>query len=177
MDEHRAFTRRADGTLNEIRTPAGIFLVSTGQNIIPTDIEQFEAIWDTGATNTAIASTVVQKLGSSPISFVPVGTGGGQVIAPVHLINIVLPNNVIVPNIQVTELTDLNSCDVLIGMDIITQGDFALTHVSGKACFSFRTPSSRQIDFVPESNQHNSRTRSLVGTSKKNVSKKKTRKK
>lgn len=175
--EHRAFTRRANGAVNEIRTPAGIFHVATSQQVIPDEIEQFDAVWDTGATNTAIASTVVQKLGLQPITFVPVGTGGGQVIAPVHLINIVLPNNVIVPNIQVTELQDLNSCDVLIGMDIIAQGDFAITHAGGKACFSFRMPSAREVDFVPESNKFNLKLNSAVGTSKKNKPKKKARKK
>lgn len=153
--EHRAFTRKTDGIVNEIRSPAGIFLVPTGQEIIPTDIEQFNAVWDTGATNTAVASSVVAKLGSKPITFAPVGTGGGEVNAPVHLLNIMLPNNVIVPNIAVTELKDLRSCDILIGMDIIARGDFAITHVGGKACFSFRMPSHRQIDFVPESNLHN----------------------
>jgi hypothetical protein len=154
-----------------------VFSVATGQLVIPKNIEQFTAIWDTGATNTAIASTVAQKLGLIPITFAPVGTGGGQVNAPVHLVNIILPNNVLVPNVQVTELKDLNSCDLLIGMDIISTGDFALTHVNGKACFSFRTPSFKRIDFVPESNHHNLRLKSGVGTGKKNLPKRKPRKK
>jgi hypothetical protein len=153
-----------NGTVNEIRTSAGLFLVPTGQAVVPTAIEQFEAVWDTGATNTAVASTVIAKLGSKPITFIPVGTGGGSVNAPVHLLNIALPNNVIVSNVAVTELKDLNSCDVLIGMDIIAQGDFVITHVSSKACFSFRMPSHKQIDFVPESNVHNMK---LQRTSKK----------
>jgi hypothetical protein len=176
--EHRAFTHKANGRVNEIRTPAGIFPVATGQTVIPQNIDLFDAVWDTGATNTAIASTVAQKLNLKPITFAPVGTGGGQVIAPVHLVNIVLPNNVIVPNIQVTELKDLNSCDVLVGMDIISRGDFALTHVNGRACFSFRMPSSKEIDFVPESDKHNLKLRLgfKSGTSKKNLPKRKARK-
>jgi hypothetical protein len=177
--EHRAFTHKADRRINEIRTPVGIFQVATAQEVIPEEIDQFSAIWDTGATNTAIASTVVQKLNLKPITFTRVGTGGGEVIAPVHLINIVLPNNVIIPNVQVTELKDFNSCDVLIGMDIISQGDFALTHVNDSACFSFRMPSSKEIDFVPESNNHNLRLKLgyKVGTSKKNLPKRKPRRK
>jgi gag-polyprotein putative aspartyl protease len=125
--------------------------------ILPKEIVSFHAIWDTGATATAISKKVVDNLALIPISFTKVGTGGGEVIAPVHLVNIILPNNVIIQNIQVTQLDELNSCDILIGMDIISQGDFALTHFNGKACFSFRTPPSVHIDFVPESNLHNIR--------------------
>jgi hypothetical protein len=37
--------------------------------------------------------------------------------------------------------------DVLIGMDIIGEGDFAVTHQDGKTTFSFRVPSLKTIDF------------------------------
>ena len=135
----------------------GIFPIATGQSVVPRTIESFQAVWDTGATNTAIASSVVSKLKLAPISFTKVGTGGGQVDAPVYLINVVLPNNVILTNVQVTELPALANCDVLVGMDIITQGDFAITHMNGQTSFSFRMPPSQHIDFVPDSNVHNMR--------------------
>lgn len=38
--------------------------------------------------------------------------------------------------------------DVLIGMDIIGAGDFALTSPKGKLQFTFRIPSQADIDFV-----------------------------
>ncbi len=38
--------------------------------------------------------------------------------------------------------------DILIGMDIITLGDFAITNYNNKTVFSFRFPSSEVIDFV-----------------------------
>lgn len=153
--EHSAFTRKFGQKIREIKTHAGIFPVASGKAVIPEKIEALEALWDTGATNTAVSSSAIKKIGSTPITFAQVGTGGGQITAPVHLVNIVLPNNVIVQNIQVTELKDLNNCDILVGMDIISQGDFAITHVNGEACFSFRMPSSKLIDFVPESDDHN----------------------
>ena len=40
--------------------------------------------------------------------------------------------------------------DVLIGMDIISRGDFAITHPGGRTKFSFRVPSQADIDFVEE---------------------------
>jgi hypothetical protein len=38
--------------------------------------------------------------------------------------------------------------DLLIGMDIIGQGDFAVTVEQGRTLFSFRFPSYRSINFV-----------------------------
>jgi gag-polyprotein putative aspartyl protease len=175
--EQRAFTSRANGLVREIKTKAGIFTVANSLTVVPENMATFEALWDTGATNTAIASSVVKQLGLKPITFTKVGTGGGEVLAPVHLINIVLPNNVIIPSIQVTELKDLNNCDILLGMDVICQGDFAITHKDGQACFTFRMPPAVHIDFVPESNAHNMRLQSRVNQSTKQKPKRKPRKK
>ena len=39
---------------------------------------------------------------------------------------------------------------MLIGMDIINLGDFAITNKNGNTKFTFEIPSSRDIDFVKE---------------------------
>lgn len=58
-----------------------------------------------------------------------------------------MPNNVIVQNVIVA-CADLGiNIDLLIGMDIISLGDFAITNVNGKTIFSFRLPSVSIIDF------------------------------
>ena len=44
----------------------------------------------------------------------------------------------------------LKDTDVLIGMDIINRGDFAVTNQNRKTKFSFRFPSIGDIDFVEE---------------------------
>jgi uncharacterized protein YecA (UPF0149 family) len=46
----------------------------------------------------------------------------------------------------------VNGPDVLIGMDIICSGDFAVTNKGGKTVFSYRYPSISPIDFkkIPE---------------------------
>lgn len=62
-----------------------------------------------------------------------------------------MPNGVTVKNVLVS-CSDLgDDIDVLIGMDIIKHGDFAITNVNGKTTFSFRTPSIQEIDYVKES--------------------------
>ena len=70
-------------------------------------------------------------------------------LADVFLVNIVLPNKVGFPELTVTA-GKLYGADVLIGMDIIGKGDFAVTHPNGNTKFSFRMPSQADIDFVKE---------------------------
>ena len=65
------------------------------------------------------------------------------------LVNIGLPNNVVVHTVTVTR-GKLPGFDALIGMNIITLGDFAVTNRGGKTMFSFRFPSISAIDFMEE---------------------------
>jgi len=44
---------------------------------------------------------------------------------------------------------------MLIGMDIIGIGDFAVSNYNNKTIFSFRYPSKHKIDFVHEINLQN----------------------
>ena len=47
-------------------------------------------------------------------------------------------------------LGNMAGADILIGMSIISQGDFAITNQGGKTTFSFRMPSSGTIDYKQE---------------------------
>ena len=105
-------------------------------------------IWDTGATCSAISSDVVKQCGLVPIGKATVHTAGGQVSQNVYLVDIKLPNNVVVKSVKVTEIPQINGADALIGMDIMSLGDMALTHYNGKTIFTFRIPSVENIDFV-----------------------------
>ena len=68
-----------------------------------------------------------------------------------YLATIWLPNHVPVLNIKVTEADSITGgVDALIGMDIITQGDFSVTHGQGSTVFSFRMPSEAATDSVQE---------------------------
>jgi hypothetical protein len=52
---------------------------------------------------------------------------------------------------EILEFQDTSdNCDIIIGMDIITQGDFAITNFGGNTFFSFRMPSIQTIDFEGE---------------------------
>lgn len=56
--------------------------------------------------------------------------------------------------VELTECQSIsNNFEIIIGMDVIRQGDFALTSKKGIITFSFRLPSSTTIDFTSESYQ------------------------
>jgi len=59
----------------------------------------------------------------------------------------VLLNEVIFRDVRVTEAVFADGIDVLVGMDIINQGDFAVTNKGQSTVMSFRVPPGKHIDF------------------------------
>ncbi len=78
---------------------------------------------------------------------VRVQTAGSAYDAETYLVSILLPNEVWFPQVRVSK-APLIGDDVLIGMDIIGSGDFAVTNRDGRTVFTFRVPSVERIDFV-----------------------------
>lgn len=117
-------------------------------------IEKFIAIWDTGATNSVINQAVVDRCGLVPTGMAQVYHAQGSARAETYLVNIALPNGLVLVGVKVTR-GDLTGGDILIGMDVISQGDFAVTNFDGWTKFSFRTPSMEHIDFVEPINKAN----------------------
>lgn len=92
----------------------------------------------------------------------------GSELAEVFLVNIHLPNHVAFGSIRVTKGTLHGGAQILIGMDLISRGDFAVTNHGGLTKFSFRVPSMRHIDFVEE---HRAQQQRRHGGTKKDKSK------
>jgi predicted aspartyl protease len=109
-----------------------------------------KAIWDTGATSTVIRPEVAVKLGLKTISIIKIATPSGTKDCNQYFVNVYLPNHIKVERVLVAEAVPAN-CDVLIGMDIIGTGDFAVSNFDDKTAFSFRMPSMQKIDFVNHS--------------------------
>lgn len=153
VPQPKSFTVRYRGRTNKLQVETLVSkpVTPSPNNIVPPEVVQgakrFSGIWDTGATNSVISKKVVDECGLMPTGMAMVQGATGSSLCETFLVSIFLPNKVVFPSIRVTKgvLTD---CDVLIGMDIINQGDFAITHIDGKTTFSFRYPSIEQIDFV-----------------------------
>jgi len=156
---HQAFTQKYLGKTNQIITDVKLtppFDPKDYPGKSPYTPITKKALWDTGATNSVIKGSVATELGLVSVGVVEVSHGGGKQLCNKFLLNIILPNKVLAYSVLVTEGPEtLNGFDVIIGMDIIIQGDFAITNIDGKTCVSFRLPSMGRIDFVEELNRLN----------------------
>jgi predicted aspartyl protease len=120
---------------------------------------EYAAIWDTGATNCAISQRVVDALGLKQTGTADVHHADGVAVAtPTYMINVRLPTGVDFNGVIATLARGVAGGDILIGMDIIGLGDFAVNNVGGITSFSYRNPSIKKIDYVEEARQLKART-------------------
>lgn len=118
-------------------------IVEKGEDAVPV-----KAQWDTGATGTCISKQLVQKLQLKPIGMVNVQTPSGTGCMNKYLINLVLNNEVVILDLSVMDSEIGNQgIDILIGMDVISMGDFAVSNFEGKTQFSFRLPSQEHVEY------------------------------
>ncbi len=149
-----AFTLAFEGIAPQLITPVKISTAFDLRKppIITPQLFDGKALWDTGASNCVISQKFVSKLKLTPVGSSVVRHAGGSSTCNKYLLNFYLPNHVAFPGVMVSECDIADNFDVIIGMDIITSGDFSLTNVSGKTLFSFRFPSIESVDFVKAHN-------------------------
>lgn len=111
---------------------------------------EVNGLWDTGAVCTTITSGLAKALGLIPMGCETVYHANGSCVVNKYMVNVILPNGIEKSMLSVLE-GNLHGCDMLIGMDIISQGDFAITNRDGKTVFSFQMPSTHLYDFVAQS--------------------------
>ena len=146
--ETTAFTAQYNGIARVLISKVAIAdpIKSRLNDEIPKPVE-FESIWDTGATGTVITKKVVNALELIPTGGVEVSTANGKCYVNTYVIDLWLPNKICIQGLTVTE-GNFSSADLLIGMDVINQGDFAVSNYKGKTTFSFRWPSIEETDYV-----------------------------
>jgi predicted aspartyl protease len=144
-----AFTVRHAGKTNRLITEVEVFPAHTQGSPLPVG-KKYKALYDTGATNSSVSPQVVADLNLPSIGAKKVGVGGGELETTSHLVNIALPNKVMFQMMPVAKIALQGDIDVLIGMDVLGVGDFAVTHHDGTTTFSFCCPSHRDIDFAKE---------------------------
>ena len=106
------------------------------------------AIWDTGATSSCISPKLVKELGLHATKMVKVGgINNSKKNCNMYLVDFRLPNGVVVRGEVVG--TQMAGADVLIGMDVISTGDSAISHdKSGNMSMSFIVPpTGKTVDF------------------------------
>ena len=147
MQNFTAFTKEENGIINVLKTQVEITIDKKINPKCSRTKESYTAIWDTGATSTVISQKLADELNLTPIGKANVSTAGGLIEVNKYVLGLKLPNDLEIKNVLVTA-GKLNGTDFLIGMDIITLGDFAITNLNGKTTFSFRFPSCETINYV-----------------------------
>ena len=140
-----ALTHPGSGLLQKIITSVEIADVITGQKV------STKGLWDTGATGSAITKSMASALGLFSLGKRYVRGVHGVKETDVYYVSITLNNKNITIKAKVTECNELShdkSVGLLIGMNIITKGDFAVTNYQGNTTMSFRVPSLGKIDFT-----------------------------
>ena len=132
--KHHVFRIEYNGRARELCTEAVIRDPFSGDHL-----RVARAVWDTGATATAISQTVAQNLKLKPTGVTKISTAGGIRMCNTYVIDIRLPQGVGILGLPVTE-ADIGMTDVLIGMDVIGLGDFTIQNQNNKTVFEFCLP-------------------------------------
>lgn len=110
---------------------------------------KYKAVWDTGATSTCISVALANNLKLEQVGVCTSNGITGSAECRTFLISLYLPNGVVIPELEVSDCEGDIGCDVLIGMDVIGMGDFAVSNL-GHTTFTYRVPSVQEIDFVTQ---------------------------
>lgn len=98
-------------------------------------------MWDTGADHTFISKRLVDKLELKPFKQIIITHSGGNMLVPVFQIDLAVIDNentvMTFYSIEAGMSVIRSEVDLLIGMDIISQGDFSISNSSGKTIFTF----------------------------------------
>jgi hypothetical protein len=146
-----AFSNQKEGIVPSIHTSAGVTLANDLTDIDFSEqkgVTWVNALWDTGAMCSCISKRCAKLLGLEVINITHMATASHIVEAPVYMVHLYLPNFPVFTYLEMLEFQDTSdNCDIIIGMDIITQGDLAISNFGGNTFFSFRIPSIQIIDF------------------------------
>ncbi len=149
-----SFTVKSSATQNRLVSSCEVYKAWAPESEIAQPPRwHFNALWDTGATHSMISSRAVSELGLKAGGYTNVNHVQGTADAvPFYFVNLVLLSNFHFPDVTVV-LGELIDTDVLVGMDIINRGDFAVSNRNGATSFSFRIPSVEDFDFAAADNQ------------------------
>ena len=145
-----SFTMSVDRKVGVLKTPIGIYTTEGFNKSFKGVKKHYIALWDTGSNMTVISEKLAKEMNLEPVGEMVAGTAGGNFKFNKYVISISLPNRLNIENICIASGNLAPDVDILIGMDIITLGDFAITNYNNKTVFSFRFPSSEIIDFVKD---------------------------
>lgn len=142
MSGYRAFTIKANGLLRALCLEVGVTApTDRPEGLPPERVPQYSARIDTGIDRSRVSSRIVRELGLAR------GEVGGRLL---YRADIYFPNRIRFSGVPVDETDDLGAVDCVVGMDILSCGDCAISNKDRQTVFSFRAPATEHIDFVKD---------------------------
>ncbi|MDR2589011.1 MAG: retroviral-like aspartic protease family protein [Spirochaetales bacterium] len=118
----------------------GVSLPIPGYSLGKKALINTHALVDTGASGSCISMRFARQFQLKPFSMAGVHSAHGTMIVPRYYVDIYLPNGLFQQNMDVTEFMGQQDFDFIIGMNILSQCDVAITNANAKMIFSFRMP-------------------------------------
>ena len=136
-----AFTVPYNGIMRRLVCDAAVSSAAPGKSA-----KTVRALLDTGATCSCVTENLARELKLVKAGNITIKSATDTRLVPCYAVKLILPNS-ITEIAAVVEIVKSDDTDIIIGMDIISKGDFAVSNYNGKTQFSFRTPSKGNIDF------------------------------
>jgi len=106
------------------------------------------ALWDTGAMVSVASPEVAEKLKLDIVDTIQIVGINGESLAEVAVMSIHFPNGAVIEDVRVAICSMSPGNEMIIGMDVITQMDIAITNGGGQTQLSFAIPPfENRIDF------------------------------
>ena len=134
--QHYAYDLEYTHIMKEIKAPVSICY---SRNSNEEKCIKIDALWDTGATHSVLSPKIAQDLVLSPVDNLYVGGINTEISSDVVIVTITLPNGMTLPDRRFY-VCNIPGVEVIIGMDIISMGDFNISNANGKTLFSFVIP-------------------------------------
>ena len=122
--------------------------------------KQVVSIIDTGCTNTSIPHSVIEFLALIPSGHQKMSAVNKSYVCNFYICSMIIEGQIQIDNAVLMELPQLESEsetetptaneEMILGMDILSKCDFAITNQNGNTEFSMAYPSKRNIDFTKE---------------------------
>lgn len=151
-DKQSSFTKRYNCSHNVLKVI--VTIVANGKS------KQVIAMIDTGCTNTSIPHNVVEFLGLVPSGFQKMNAVNKSYVCNFYICNMIIEDQIQINDVIVVGLPQLESADetetptaneqMILGMDILSKCDFAITNKNEGTEFTIAYPSKRNLDFTKE---------------------------
>jgi Retroviral aspartyl protease. len=100
---------------------------------------QCKALWDTGADYCMVSEDIINSLDLSCMGTRGMETAGGIINTELYSIGVSIPNFASFSGILATK-SYMDEYDLIIGMNLIKQGNFSINNYGGKTTVSFTYP-------------------------------------